>query len=460
MPRGRFALAANTGSLCLGSGVAARSYDDMSRLSQDVVIGQLVRTRHRRPHVRVFNRKSGARLSGPTRYRACCRLRFTFGCARGNKNEESKMATDGLTSLTRAAAVAGGIALVSTWWLFAPRFATPSAATAAEAFEFNDEHVHLTNYIQEGTNVRDLLRVMGTKVGRAVLFGIPLQQQWSYGNTGDFAPTYYLQTDAPLYYYSYVDAAIAMAYKSLTPEEQARFDPMICGFNPTDMYAADHVRHVLTTFPGVFSGIGEFTIHKEFVSSKVAGEKASLLNPALDRLLDFAGEVGLIAILHNDIDMPFPKPGQLPYQETQLRDLFLRHPETTIIWAHIGLGRVVHPVKDQLAMIERALSNPQGRHVYVDLSWDETAKYIIATPETIKATAALINRHPDRFLFGTDEVAPSNQQEYLKVYDTYAPLFAQLTAETSEKVRKKNYVRLFDEARRRVRAWEKGNVKE
>ena len=55
---------------------------------------------------------------------------------------------------------------------------------------------------------------------------------WSYENTGDFAPTYYLQTDAPLYYYSFTDAYIAMAYKSLTKAEQARFDPMITGFNP------------------------------------------------------------------------------------------------------------------------------------------------------------------------------------------------------------------------------------
>ena len=31
---------------------------------------------------------------------------------------------------------------------------------------FNDAHVHLTNYIQEGTDIRDFLRVMGDKVGR------------------------------------------------------------------------------------------------------------------------------------------------------------------------------------------------------------------------------------------------------------------------------------------------------
>ena len=64
---------------------------------------------------------------------------------------------------------------------------------------------------------------------------------------------------------------------------------MITGFNPADMYGADHIRRVLETFPGVFIGIGEFTIHKEFVSSKVAGDTASLTDPALDRILDFAG---------------------------------------------------------------------------------------------------------------------------------------------------------------------------
>ena len=58
---------------------------------------------------------------------------------------------------------------------------------------------------------------MGTRVGRSTLFGIPLQQQWSANNSGDFAPTYYLQSDAPLYYYSFTDAAIAMTYRSLTP---------------------------------------------------------------------------------------------------------------------------------------------------------------------------------------------------------------------------------------------------
>src|SRR5262245_59550628 len=226
-----------------------------------------------------------------------------------------------------------------------------AAPQPSGTYEVNDTHFHLTNYIQEGTDIRDFLKIMGTKVGRVALFGIPLQQQWSYGNTGDFAPTYYLQTDAPLYYYSFTDAYIAMAYRSLSPADRARFDPMITGFNPTDMYAADHIRRVLLTFPGVFTGIGEFTVHKEFVSAKIAGEVASLQDPALDRVLDFAAEVGLLVILHNDIDVPFPKEGAPPAYLDQVIALFKRHPKTTIIWAHMGVGRVIHPVKHHAAII-------------------------------------------------------------------------------------------------------------
>jgi predicted TIM-barrel fold metal-dependent hydrolase len=329
------------------------------------------------------------------------------------------------------------------------------AASSTEEPLVNDSHFHLTNYIQEGTEIHDFLNIMGAKVGRVALFGIPLQQEWSHQNSGDFAPTYYLQSDAPLYYYSFTDASIAMAYHSLTKEQQERFDPMITGFNPADMYAADHIRRVLQTFPGVFSGIGEFTIHKEFVSAKVAGETASLLNPALDRLLDFASEVGLVVLINNDMDVPFAKAGSEPAYLSQMKSLLKRHPNVTIIWAHMGMGRVIRRVTKHAEVIEAILKDPQFSRVYLDISWDEVAKYLVVTPESVRITADLINRYPDRFLFGTDEVAPTSQQQYLRVYYEYDPLWKSLDKEAIEKVRKGNYERIFDDAREKVRSWER-----
>jgi hypothetical protein len=343
--------------------------------------------------------------------------------------------------------------------LSGPAYAqSESGRTQSNNYLFNDSHFHLTNYIQEGTDIHDFLKIMGDKVGRVALFGIPLQQQWSYRVDGDRAPAYYLNSDAPLYYYSFTDAWIAMAYKSLSKEEQARFDPMITGFNPTDMYAADHIRRVLKTFPGVFGGIGEFSIHKEFVSAKISGEVASLQDPALDRILDFAAESGLVVLLHCDVDAPFPKANAAPAYATQIKALFKRHPRTTVIWAHIGVGRIVRPVKEQAAIVEDIINDPELKNIYFDISWDEVAKYLVATPESTRRAADMANRYPDRFLFGTDEVAPANQEKYLGVYNQYGPFWKLLTPETSEKVRKGNYQRLFDEARRKVRAWESAHL--
>jgi hypothetical protein len=220
---------------------------------------------------------------------------------------------------------------------------------------------------------------------------------------------------------------------------------MITGFNPADMYAVAHIRRVLRTFPGVFSGIGEFSIHKEFVSAKVAGEVASLTNPAVDSILALAGEAGLVVVFHNDMDMPFARAGAEPVYLTQMKALLKRHPDATIIWAHMGLGRIVHPVQasasasaaernpNHAEIVEGILSDPALRHVYFDISWDEVAKYLLSSPEVTRRAAEVMNRYPDRFLFGSDVVAPKDPAQYFAVFDSYKPLWALLTPETSEK---------------------------
>jgi predicted TIM-barrel fold metal-dependent hydrolase len=364
----------------------------------------------------------------------------------------------------RVPVCSAGLALIS---LIGIGSAAAQSATPAAADQFDDSHFHLTNYVQQGPELRDFLQLMGARVPRSTLFGIPLQQTWSHENSGDYGPTYYLQSDAPLYYYSFTDAYIAMAWRSLPPEDRARFDPMITGFNPADMYAADHIRRVLRTFPGVFEGIGEFTIHKEFVSAKVAGEVASLTNPALDSILSLAGQAGLVVLIHNDMDMPFAKPGTEPVFLTQMKAVLRRHADATIIWAHMGLGRIVRPTAASASaptternpsygmIIEGILTDSSLRHVNFDISWDEVAKYVLATPDITRRSAEMINRFPDRFLFGSDVVGPKDTVAYYAVFNSYRPLWALLTPDASAKIRRGNYERLFDAARQRVRAYER-----
>ena len=51
--------------------------------------------------------------------------------------------------------------------------AAPGVAALAQAPDpvVHDGHFHLTNYIQEGTDIRDFLKIMGTKVGRVASSG-------------------------------------------------------------------------------------------------------------------------------------------------------------------------------------------------------------------------------------------------------------------------------------------------
>ena len=323
------------------------------------------------------------------------------------------------------------------------------AAAEAGAL-FNDVHFHLTDYVQRGITARRYFDLVDGRVGRVAMFGIPLQQKWDHFVSGDRAPDYYLRSDAALYYYSFVDAVVAMEFLSLTDAQKARVDPMITGFNPTDMYAADHIRRVLSTFPGVFSGIGEFSVHKEFVSAKVAGHAASLRNPALDRILAAAAEIGLVALLHCDIDTV--RGGAHPAHYDGLLRLLAAHPGATVVWAHTGLGRFVGPPAAHLALLDGLLADPRFDHVLLDISWDEVARYVVADAA---AWAALIEKHPTRFLFGTDAVAPSDWDGYAKTFVDYGPLWDRLGERTQALVKRLNYERVFDAAVPRIRAWER-----
>ena len=102
-----------------------------------------------------------------------------------------------------------------------------------------------------------------------------------------------------------------MAYRSLTPAEQARFDPMITGFNPTDMYAADHIRRVLHDVPRRV--LGHRRVHDP-QGVRVVEDRGRDGEPDRTRRSIACStsprEAGLVVILHNDIDMPFPKTGR------------------------------------------------------------------------------------------------------------------------------------------------------
>jgi len=374
------------------------------------------------------------------------------------------------------------------------------ADASTRPVRYADTHMHNSNYAGQGIPIRKFIGDYGQeKVVRSVLMPIPLQQKWdAYEHFADdkMPPNYYLGSEGELYYSALMDALVAREYKHLPKRAQAKLDPMITGFNPMDMYATEHVKRVLIGFPGVFSGIGEFTIHKEVVSDKIVGQPVkklthhlpadlhkagtmTLYNPSLIKLLKFTAESGLVSVMHNDIyevsvspeGQVFSRKEQAPYTQA-LISLCKASPGAKVIWAHTGLGRYAQPAPDHLIWVSKVLDNCPDWSV--DISWDVVQNWILhgdSTMPSLNDWTQFITRYQDRVLWGSDTVLWSankvesngkmllgqrlSPQSYQTTVSLTDPLWDALGPDVSEKVRIKNYQRLFDTARKQVRHWEK-----
>ena len=177
-------------------------------------------------------------------------------------------------------------------------------------------------------------------------------------------------------------------------------------------------------------------------------------------------------ILHNDIDMPFAKTDAEPVYLSQMKALLQAASEDD---DHLGAHRprprssircrssaeAAERIPTQLEIVEAMLADPALTHVNFDISWDEVAEVRRRDRRSrSRASRRSSTRIPDRFLFGTDEVAPAGAGSRTSRSSTCGRRSGGCSRRTPAcKVRMGNYERIFDEGRRRVRAWEAANVK-
>lgn len=261
-----------------------------------------------------------------------------------------------------------------------------------------DCHVHAVNFIQETQGFDRLISTMDqANITKAVVFGLPVTKMWHSAERE--APEYYLDDDAPCYYYSLTDAIIAREYQKLPQESQDRIYPLVCGFNPTDKNAIKHVKRMFDLYPNVFCGIGEIFFRHDDLTLLTQGETPKINSPAMEPVIKLAIEYDFPILIHNNLSSTWTS--NHPRYLYELEDTLRAYPKAKIVLCHCGASRQVS-VPFYKSMLTRLLTEHEG--LLIDFSWvmyDENICHNnIIDPEWF----AFTEQFSDRILLGSDVI--------------------------------------------------------
>lgn len=301
-------------------------------------------------------------------------------------------------------------------------------------WKWNDAHCHVVNFVQEGAPVTTLLDAMDrAKVQHAMVCGLPLTKKWTSGE--DKRPIDTLQDDGELYYYSATDVIVAQQVTGLNPAQRKRVHPFLCGFNPTDRNAIDHVRRMVRAFPGLWEGIGEVMLRHDDVTALTKAETPRADHVAMAPIYEFAAEHSLPVWLHSNVTAP-QSPGTRYLKE--LQTALRTYPRTKFVWCHAGHApRLSSP--ELAATIRKVLD--EHKNLWIDLSWLVIELEIWPMIDKRGQWVKLMSDHPDRFLVGSDVVGDYSSYEHS--WTKFERLLKLLPPAARTKIAKTNFLGLL-----------------
>ena len=210
-----------------------------------------------------------------------------------------------------------------------------SILTNESLYQLIDTCLHYMDFIQESDGFEELVKQMdAAKVSHAVIFGMAMTKQWDEHAPNE--PSYYLSNDSRTYYFSATDYMMMQDFIAQPKEIRDRFFPFICGVNPNDKNAADHIRKVLEDYPGEFYGIGELMSRHDDLTALTYGESPRADSPTFLEIYDLAAEYDLPVLIHHNISGSYMDD---PIYLEEMERALAHNRKTNIIWAHVGISR-------------------------------------------------------------------------------------------------------------------------
>ena len=305
-----------------------------------------------------------------------------------------------------------------------------------------DAHLHYLDFTQGTDGFEQLTKKMDEAgVSHAVIFGMPMAKQWDEDSPNK--PAYYLSNDSRAYYFSATDYMLMADYMRLPDAIQARFFPFAGGINPNDRFAARHLQRVLDDFPGVFHGIGELMSRHDDLTALTYGEPPRANHPALLEVYDLASDYAMPVLIHHNISGSYMKE---PIYLREMKNALAHNRNTNIIWAHVGVSRRVE-IPDLTEIADAMLS--ENPNLYYDISWVVYDDYINKDGESREVWASLFEKHPDRFLVGSDKVG--RWEKYPEEISKYQVFLKQLSESTRKRVCSENILHLLKARQQKLR---------
>lgn len=299
----------------------------------------------------------------------------------------------------------------------------------APRYRIVDCHLHYTDFLEKSDGFEPLTRAMDMSgVSHSVVFGMGIAKQWD--GVLDTPPTYYLSDDCRCYYFSATDHIVAEELIAQPEHVRKRFFPFICGVNGNDVYAADHIRRLLRLYPGFWCGIGEIMSRHDDLTALTYGEPPHINSEGFKRIFDLGAEENLPVLVHHNITAQ--STSKVIYDK-ELQEALSHNRNCKIIWAHVGISRRVE-IQDLTKIADRLLN--ENSNLYIDISWVVYDYYMMDgfptnyyDGDTLDDWVQLIERHPDRFMIGTDKVGhwatyPDEVVKYYKLLDKLTPATA------------------------------------
>ena len=300
-------------------------------------------------------------------------------------------------------------------------------------YKINDTHCHYVDFVQHTDGMEYLLKQMDSAgVENIVLFGISVTKLWT--DFDRIRPIYYDANDAPVYYYAFTDVILAEAVKKLPKDQQKRIYPMICGFNPVDRNAIDHIRRMVEMYPDMWVGIGEVFFRHDDLTRMTYGRNPTANCISMNPVYKYAAEKNLPMWIHSDIGDPINNTPAFLYE---MEETIKKHPKTKIVWCHIGNTRGVNVPNLPEITVRLLKTYP---NLYYDLSWVVFDQIIAPDGKPDPTWVKIIEQYPNRFMIGTDKIG--GFFDYKQTIRRYDVLLDQLKPETAKKVASENMFEL------------------